>query len=266
MIRSLQSVEVRSSSTLVAARNFGRYKSEVPQAVRKPELKENETLAQLKQAWAKFELTSRGTDDDVHESVCDVIRNLKYSAKDVEKFSLALANFEQEPDFETKAGYFLSALINNGLDSDYVVHTDHLSLKINYLGFKNQKNIIVKGNVRDNLGRQMTKGSIIINGDAENDVGHRMTGGVIIIKGNTGNWTGIYMVGGEITLNGNASAFVGDSMRNGVIYVLGNVGCAVGNKMMGGEIHLDGTYDSIYRNPYEGKIFHKGKLIRPISF
>ncbi len=266
MIRELQPVAVRASSTLAAARNFGRYKSEAPKAVRKPELKENETLAQLKQAWAKFEFSIRDTNDNIYESVCNVIRNLKYSAKDVEKFSLALANFEQEPDFKSKAGHFLSALINNGLDSDYVVHTDHLSLKMDYLGFKNQKNILVNGSVRDNLGRQMVEGSIVLNGDTENDAGYVMIGGVITINGNTGNWTGIYMRGGEIILNGNASAFVGDSMQNGVIHVLGNAGLTVGNKMRGGEIHLDGTYQSISREPYEGKIFHKGKLIRPISF
>ena len=127
---------------LAAAKQFGRYKREPKQDVRTQKIKEDQTLLQLKQAWKKFKLTSRFRDDQVYDDVLSIVKGLKYSAKDVERFSIALAEFQEEQDFETKAGYFLSALMNNGIDMDYIIHTAHLPL-INYLGYKNQKSIMM---------------------------------------------------------------------------------------------------------------------------
>lgn len=95
---------------------------------------------------------------------------------------------------------------------------------IDYIGYKNRKNIRVNGDVGYHVGWSMESGSIIIDGD-------------------TGDETGIDMVGGSITINGNA-------------------GNAVGHWMKDGEIHLEGDYKSISDGIKGGKIYHKGKLIR----
>jgi len=202
---------------------FGKYAPEAEKKVRKVEVKEDEVLRQLKDAWSRFQLCrSNATplpEDD--EEALRQIKDLDYSAKDVEKFSIALVEFQDEKDFSAKAGVFLSALINNGKDANYVVHTRHLQ-EIDGLGYANTKNIVVNGN--------------------------------------GGRWVGSHMKCGTITVNANAGILVGSYMKGGTIIVKGDA-ADVGHGMEGGEIHLEGDYSELDYEIKGGKIYHKGKLI-----
>jgi len=186
-------------STAAVGSKFDRYKPEEEKEVRKLDIKEDEVLKQLKAVWKKFEAPVTTLDQD-HENAVKQLRGVCYSAKDVENFSIALAEFQDERYFSYKAGVFLSALINNGKDSDYVIHTQHLK-EVSELGYKNTKKIVVNGHVCG-PGPFMEGGTIIVNGNAGPDVGAFMRGGTIIVNGNAGDKVGDGMLGGEIHIEG----------------------------------------------------------------
>lgn len=205
---------------------FSRYGPEEERAVRIPEVKKDATLRQLKAAWRKFEQAYlhriRGVE---YENAIDAIRGLKYTAMDVEKFSLAMIEFQGENLFFWKAGIFLSALVNEGQDSDYVIHTKHLDYPPVSLGFANTKNIIVEGNVGHGFGCLMEKGRVIVNGNAYDSLGQTM-------------------YGGSITVNGNVSYNIGITSR-------------------GGEIHINGRFEAIATSNCGVRVFHQGRQVWP---
>ena len=295
-------------AVLALAGRFGKYKPEEEKEVRKIDVKEDKVLKQLKAAWRKFKHIGPPNlrrIEEIYEypyrHALKQVKGIRYSARDVESFTLALIGFQREKNFSEKAGYFLSALINNCRDTDYVVHTQHLVKEINYLGFKNTKNVVVNGNIGHSIGKCMKRGSITlncdvgervgwdmkggtitVNGNADVELGCGMEGGTIIVNGNAGYSLGFAMRGGIIILNGNADSRVGEGMEGGTIVVNGNVdwqvgdgmhsgtitvnghaGEKVGQCMNGGEIHLNGDYESLAapEDIFCGKIFHKGKRI-----
>jgi len=212
-----------------------------PKEEEKLEAREAEVLRQLKITWKKFEYAEAKHKEN-YKNIAAHLKGTRYSAKDVENFSLALAEFQRETYFPEKAGFFLSALINNSRDADFVIHTRHLSQRIDNLGYGNTKNITVEGNAGYAVGYAMKGGTITVNGNADFVLGFGMKAGAIIVNGNAGSDIGWGMQGGAITVNGNAEAGVGDVM-------------------FGGEIHLNGKHKGLGNRILGGKIYHNGKLI-----
>lgn len=250
-------------SRVTASKRFGRYKPEQEKTVRKADVKEDGTLRQLKEIWGKCEflIVSKYdvNTDDTYGAMANLLEGLDYTAKDVEKFSLALTEFQNEKYFSNKAGIFLSALINRGKDDDYVIHTRHLEKPIHWVGYRNRKNIAVKGDVGWYVGERMVSGIIAVKGDAGREVGKRMEGGTIWIKGNADMQIGFEMENGMIVVEGDVGVLTGDDMRGGKIIVSGNAE-HVGVYIDGGEIHIDGNFR--YSHEIKGcKVFHRGTLI-----
>ena len=251
-----------------ASDQFRRYKREPTHAVRKAEIKENETLRALKQAWQNFELVKDDmTVVDLRESyqkALELIRSFAYNKADIENFNLALGEFQNEKGFAKRAGLFLSALINNGSDSTYTIFTQHLE-NINSLGAFNTKTIIVEGDAGDNCGIEMAGGKIVINGDTDDWLGNGMGKGEIILNGDAGDFAGAGMLGGTIKINGSVCNYLGLKMKDGKIVVNGNSGDTIAAEMRSGEIHLNGTFIGIFYFGCGGKIYHKGSQIWPIK-
>ena len=222
---SLASVRIDRVPLVVAVSGrFGKYRPEEERDVRKVAVEKDQVLEQLKAAWKRYDCdVCKFLPKELYQIALKQVKGLVYSAKDVEKFSLALAEFQDEEWFSLKAGYFLSALINNGRESEYTIHTRHLGQKIDELGHGNTKNITVNGDVGRTVGHEMKGGTIHVEGDMDGNAGWAMEGGTIILEGNAGP--------------------------------------AVRWLMAGGEIHLNGGYKSISKDPDGGKIYHKGKLI-----
>jgi hypothetical protein len=262
---------------------FGPYKPESEHAIRQPEVKRDAAVEALVKLYHGTKGTDPGSDNNGCANISGIIspplKNHGYSAKDIENFSIALAEFQEDDGFNSFAGLLLSVLVNNGKEVDYVIHTAHLSVPIWYLGYENTKNITVKGNVGGAIGRNMQGGTItvegnagcqagehmrsgtlIVRGNADNQAGFGMTGGTLIVQGNAGYQVGWSMGGGEIIVKGNAGNAVGHAMDGGVITVVGNAGDDIGEYSMGGEIHFEGRIGSIYEYT-RCKIFHPGKLI-----
>ncbi|NYZ74129.1 hypothetical protein H0O00_03225 [Candidatus Micrarchaeota archaeon] len=253
-------IVVPDAPALAMANRFGRYKPEEEKPVRKVEVVKDETLKKMKKAWKSFRYTRLRSGDSYLNALASIER-LEYSASDIKNFSIAIAEFQDEKDFSEKAGFFLSALINNGKDQDYIIHTKHLAVPLDSIGCENTKNITVEGNAGDNAGDGMRGGIITVNGNAHYGAGNSMIGGTITVNGDAGEHVGIWMIGGAIVANKNAGDNVGYEMRGGVITVMGDASCDVGYRMEGGRIYVWGEIGGISHERKHGKIYHKGKLI-----
>lgn len=287
-----------------ARRKFGRFKKDKPNVLRSISTVARETAAteQLKRLWRRHPLQSinqllLGTSyvDEVAASVA----SQNYSAKDVEHFSLLLFEFQDEKNFSEKAGVFLTALIENGKEDDFVIHTSTLAVPIQGLAKGNTKNVLIKGDIGSHTAKNMKKGKVIIKGDEEGYAGLKMTGGDIVILGdagevigwemkngsitvhgnagwnvgtemkggeilvygNVGIFTGRSMQGGRIMVKGNAGDFTGEDMHGGLIDIAGNSTCVIGRGMTGGEIHVGGEYHILEFMVEGGRIYHQGELV-----
>ncbi len=167
---------------------------------------------QLKDAFEKFIAKETefsptyATDRKVKFRPCyseaeEAIKGIGYSAKDVENFSLSVSIIRGESCFSHHLGLFLSALINHGRDSDYIIHTRHFKGNPpDCLGLLNTKNILVKGKAGMWLGEFMKDGSIVCTGSAYGGVANGMDGGSILVKGKVGEGSAQYMRGGTLTI------------------------------------------------------------------
>lgn len=268
-------------SQVAANRRFGKFAPEKEQPVRRIDVKENELIKQMRETWKSCDYDAREliTPDGNYARITELVKDLHYTAEDVEKFSIMLIEFEGEESFSEKAGLFLSALINNGGDETYTIHTNYIP-EICSLGYKNTKNIIVNGNVSGRLGYSMEGGSITVKGDAKYSVGFLMENGTIVIEGNVENLLGDVMKGGSITVKGNAGTMVGNQMEGGSIIVRGNaeddvglwmtggkitvdgnLGTGIGHFMKDAEIHIQNSIENISADILTGRIYYKGKPI-----
>jgi formylmethanofuran dehydrogenase subunit C len=278
----VESVEVAKNRSNVSALSIGGrfkgYKPEEEKASRKAQVQETEVIRQLKEIWKAYRYDSKTFEGDYYDMVASSAKHTHYSAEDVQAFSIVLGEFQDEERFSDKVGLFLSALINNGEDDYYTLHTKHLQSSIVFIGFKNVKNITIKGNAGGRIGEQMMGGSIIIEGSVEDlvgismkggsihikenagqSVGWGMYGGAIIVEGNAGRSVGFQMKGGSITICGDAHDAVGCNMRNGNITIKGNVGRSFGGVMKGGNIIVEGnTGDQTGSGMEGGSISVKG--------
>jgi hypothetical protein len=180
----LAEAQVRCAKMSVSKR-FGRFKDEEEKAVRTPQVAEDQALKQLTEAWGKVRWKDEmGWDGKNYPACLKAIAGIQYTAKDVEKFSIALADLGITEDSRC-AGLFLSALVNNCPESEFVIHAKHLDERVDLLGYRNTKNITIVG-------------------DAGNWVGSKMTSGKITVEGNTGFCAGDCMKNGEIVISGNS--------------------------------------------------------------
>lgn len=244
------------NTSLSARRGFKRYGVNVDRArVGKPIVKKDKVLEQLIAAFNKTKCSSRRAPNyDTARNTIYAIGKTLYSQKEIERFSRILPVFQHEDRFGERAGMFLSALINLGYEKKYIVHTDPLIIPVDFLGYKNKKKILVKGDIGHSGGQGMHCGEMIVEGKAKSHVGFYLKGGCITVKQKAGDYIGSLMDNGRITIGGSSGEHIGWGMKGGVI-------------------HLDGDYKSIFW--WEGKevegidtgkmeggrIYHKGNLI-----
>jgi hypothetical protein len=271
---------VRKPQHPAASSRFGDFKPEAERIVRTQDIRSNPATEGMKEAWMAWkEHIDHSSFEKNYVGALGRIRNLEYSAKDVEDFSIAISGFQGHKGFPAMAGAFLSALINNCQGDSVIIHTVHLAELPNALGYLNTKNIRVDGSVGTVIGDGMTGGRIIVKGDVGQWAGDRMkggdirvegnsagfinglAGGTITVEGNVDSHVGASMTGGSIIVNGDVGDYFGYQMQGGTVRVKGNAGHGVGFTMTGGEIHLDGDSFGLPKDIRGGKIFHKGRLI-----
>jgi hypothetical protein len=254
------------AASLAGSKKFGRYKGEPDKAVRGLLTEESPSVKMLLDAFKSLDLKGCGSHFDKDRRAKEVARLLAYSSEDVTKFGLRLVEFQDDEEMMGRAGIFLSALINSGRESDYVLHLSIMEALIPDLCFKNTKNVKVYGDVGREFGTWMTRGTLEVHGNAGFGLGRTTRGGRIAVFGSAEGGVGTCLYGGTIEIHGDAGYDIGTSMRGGKIIVHGNVSHKIGAKMEGGEIHIEGEILH-WPNPShmpemkKGKIYHKGKLI-----
>src|SRR5208283_402917 len=156
---------------LAASRMFGGLRPETERPVRTHKVESNPALECMKRAWAMCDDIHLPNYGEIYSAMRRKIRKHQYSAKDVEDFSMVLAEFQGEENFSNKAGLFLSALINNCKEDGFLIHTVQLAKPIHSFGFRNTKNIAIDGDIGDVVGEEMVKGAITVKGNAGGSTG-----------------------------------------------------------------------------------------------
>jgi len=155
------------------------------------------------------------------------VKEINYSAEDIEDFCFALENTQKIPYLiPGPAGIYISALCNYTQEEEIVLKLSELKTEINLIGFRLPK------------------------------------GKRLVIDGDTGDFTGIGLEGGELVIEGCAKNWTGAGMRSGKILVKKNIGLHTGEWMMGGEIYVGGRVRGL-GNIVEGKVFERDKLVYP---
>src|SRR3989338_7101128 len=249
---------------------IGKLSKEGKQQNKQLKIENNPVLEELIGAFYKA-INSEG-----HEKYFEFIFKLKYTAKDIEDFSIMMPIIEHK-NFKINAGIYLNMLVNNCKDNEITLYLKDKELDA--IGAHNYgKEITIYGNVGYCTGFYMYSGLLTINGNVK-IICDMLQGGKIIVNGNTESWTGSKMNNGKIIIEGDAEDYVGERMQNGILIIGGNVkdrlgkemkngkiiingnaGKEIGYFMCGGCIELKGDYKSIDQS-CKGTIYHKGKLI-----
>jgi len=159
--------------------------------------------------------TSR-VNHELYELCMKQITN-SYRAKDIERFSVVLAQYQFDPWFDFGAGVFLSALVNQCPDENVTLFTKHLKNDMQGIGYENDHTLVVQGNAGAYLGQCMTAGEIVVIGNVGLYVGASMQGGIIRVEGDAekyvgcGMFDGVIQIGGQMEING-------EHMKGGDIY------------------------------------------------
>lgn len=202
-------------------------------------------LEKLTNAWKTFSLKKFSTTPNYSDALNE-IKGLNYSAQDVEFLSIRLKEFEDNAFFFSwKVGLFLSALINNGADRNYTIHTRQFKEAPLELGLLNTKNIFIEGDAGLWLGHFMISGTIIVNGNSDDNTAEGMCDGIIIINGSTGKDAANYMKGGTIII------------KDGVTDLF-----FVGAYSNGGKIHIEAGECPFKANYAKVELYYKGELVQ----
>ncbi len=155
------------------------------------------------------------------------VKEIDYTAEDIEDFCFALENTQKIPYLiPGPAGVYIYALCNYAKEEEIGLKLSELKTEINLIGFR-----------LSNVKR-------------------------LVIEGDTGDFTGIGLEGGELIVEGNAKNWTGAGMRGGKILVRKNIGLHTGEWMMGGEIYVGGRVRGL-GNIVEGKVYERDKLVYP---
>lgn len=181
-------------------KRFRHFKPAEEQSVRVPDVvAENPQIAMLRTKFAEYQweyddrFLNRTfldmTDVEEHDALINFnkimgfMASLQFSAKEIERFSIAIEEFSEDAIFPKKAGIFISAMIAASKDTDFTVHTGHLSFPLEYLGFGNTKSIEIIGNGGAFLCMQMAGGVVSVHGDTNGILAKNMSGGTIVVYG-----------------------------------------------------------------------------------
>ncbi len=243
---------------------FSKVGSAIEQEVRKEIVVKSPTLRKLLEVFMdpEYRNETRWIDDPINEKYSFVearIKGMRYTQADIQDFLTALLEYQDDQSFRVGAGLLVSALVNNGPSDGYELRILHLEKRIDFLGFRNVKNLTIIGNVGDCAGSRSESGTLIIDGTAGSYLGNCCKGGTIILNGNAGAYVarmagpanitimgsvddnlGWNLKGATVIVEGDAKYDVGRGMETGSILVKGNA-IAAASWMVGGRIVVEGN-------------------------
>jgi hypothetical protein len=246
-LKSPQGGHSCSPAILSASKRFGRYGTESEKRSRAADIARDETIERLLAEWNSI-VMDEGFDrscseaqlDSCYNRICASVLDIDLSDEGMSKFLLALRAFEEEAEFPSKAGLFLSALANRNAGTPYSLDLRDLPL-LRYLGFRNRNSLLLAiADTCSDLAREAKCGKVVFYGSSFS-AGCFMTGGELEIFGSNGSFLGAGNMGGKISIYGRAGELIGDMMKSGEIHVIYDKlpACQLGD-VEGGHIFLNG--------------------------
>ena len=116
-------------------------------------------------------------------------------------------------------GIFISACVNKSVEEGIELDVD---IPFSYMGFRNNNEVLVNGNLGKYAGEQMIGGKLTINGDAGKYLGNKLCGGKIIVTGSCDERPGYRMRGGEIIIKGSCGGHIAPFAKGGTIRLYGD--------------------------------------------
>jgi hypothetical protein len=222
---------------MAASKRFGRYKDEKEKALREPCTVQDRALEKLISKWNRFRriISSNPADTVLEDTIVpyslasEMIRSRSTSNDQLMRFCVSVAHYEpNEKERDTHyagLGLFISAMIELSRRKNFVIPADIFPDRLYRLGYRNTKKLLVDGTV-DCVGWKMQAGEILVKGDVKEQVGRMMTGGKITVMGFAAISTD--MMGGELHLNGEVGWFGGwaeaaDLIKHGKVYHRGKL-------------------------------------------
>ncbi|MBU4501434.1 MAG: hypothetical protein KKA79_02485 [Nanoarchaeota archaeon] len=196
-------------------------------------------------------------DNESYEFALECARNLRYDVCNLQDFVRYVVNYDD------KSGLYVSALINNLLDSTVdEIRIEPLAPLDSLANCISKGKLVIEGSVGQYLGWQMNGGELVVDGNATDYVGYNLEGGKIIVNGSVETDLGYDMNDGEIIIKGNAGEDVCNGMEGGKVTVYGNVE-KVG-AMDAGELHVYGDiHQKKFTEEIKGMIYLNDKKIWP---
>jgi len=159
----------------------------------------------------------------------------KASAEHIQLFCITLGKHITRRT-ETILGLYLSALVAKSPDREFNLQMIHASVQD--IGYRNEKNVIVVGDVGALAGMCMKGGALTIKGNTGNNLARGMEGGTLVVEGNAHNPLCYDMSGGSVEIRGSMFGY-----------------------MMTRETPLWSRKSTIANNMQGGSLTHMGKLI-----
>lgn len=272
MVRALMGQDPQGDARMSARKRFGHYRREDNRRINRHDVKDD-AIRRLMRIWDSFDV-SRG-DEFMYRTrwIQQHAEELRCSAEDMERFSMAIAQRQDDRFFPERAAAMLSRLIPQAEGDVLTINTRQLEHH-NLYGIPSGppiKSIIVDGDVLS-VGQLMRGGRIHVRGSCCCSVGQGMEGGLVVVEGDNDFCDGVgeSMKGGRIIIKGDVTGAIGWNMHGGLIMVMGDAtgttinspwNRAIGTGMDGGEIHLHGSHPGIPENIKGGRIYHRGKLM-----
>lgn len=236
---------LRTTSSMSRGRSLFKDYKIAEKVIEKPvkEVKKSPGLETLKALWKAYKIleetliSKRMPEIEYYRALCKHIKSgkISYTAKDVESFSLLLEEFEHEENFYVKAGMFLSAIINSGKEKSYIIHVENLGFPIDFLGYKNKKEIIVFGDLGNYVAWCVKKGKVIVNGSVGSNLADGGEKGEICVEKDVG-----LEIGKSTLSDSEVKIRIKGEIRDGDGKIVG----------------INGISEECY-----AKVYHKGKLI-----
>lgn len=212
----------------MASRKFNGFKPETHVPIRKEKIAKNKTYQALLEMWNTLEIQEDSYDGNFSEieeyflGLKRILSNepMDVHSQDIQAFCLVLPGlmkFSVSVWYTTKAGVFLSALIDACPENKITLTLPESEKPLDMLGYRNRKNLTINGTAGKMLGHEMICGSITVNGDSGIMAGSLMQNGTIRINGDAGDELGICMEGGEIHVWGEICGWP-DSTAAGKIF------------------------------------------------
>lgn len=148
--------------------------------------------------------------DICFEEACKIAKSIRYDSLDISQFISKIAG-----SYERKTGPFLSALINNGNEQEYIIDVRDLNKPIS-IGFRSSGKLKVIGDCGAHAGKEQIGGEIIFYGNTGYGTCAWKSGGIAILEGHSGDFTGLCMSGGEIFVLGGAGENAFHEMTGGL--------------------------------------------------